>query len=110
MALLAQQFPGDTLIYLMGGDSLRDLPAWDRPLEFLSHCSIGVMRRPGDAIDLAALEQKLPGLSARVAFVEAAPLEIASHQIRQRVRAGESLIGLVPEAVAQIIRARRLYQ
>ena len=113
VALLAQHFPAAELIFIMGGDSLRDLPTWHRPLDFLKVCSLGVLRRPGDSIDstlLARLEDALPGLSAKVAFVEAPPLDIASNELRQRVRAGVSLAGLVPEAVAAIIRERNLYQ
>jgi len=108
--LLAKQFPHDALIYLMGGDSLRDLPTWGRPMEFLLYCSLGVLRRPGDAIDLSALEQKLPGLAAKVEFIEAAPLAVASHEIRRRLQQGESISGLVPEPVARLIQARRLYR
>jgi len=110
VALLAQQFPGQQLVFLMGGDSLRDLPTWGRPQEFLARCSIGVMRRPNDAIDLAKLEGLLPGITAKVEFVHATPLKIASHTIRQRVKEGQSLAGFVPETVIRIIQARRLYQ
>ncbi len=113
LALLAQQYPNDELIFLMGGDLLRDLPTWHRPLDLLRHCSLGVLRRPGDSIDsnlMAQLEHALPGLTAKVAFVDAPPADIASHTIRQRVRAGQSLEGLVPEAVAVIIRERSLYR
>ena len=109
VALLAQQFPDAQLIYLMGGDSLHDLPRWVRPQAFLAHCSLGVLRRPGDAIDLPALEQILPGLTAKVAFVESPPIPIASHEIRCRAKAGLPLEGWVPEVVAQIIGERRLY-
>jgi nicotinate-nucleotide adenylyltransferase len=110
VTLLAQQFRSHQLVFLMGGDSLRDLPTWGRPLEFLAHCSLGVLRRPNDAIDLAKLEGLLPGITSKVEFVRATPLEVASHTIRQRVRAGQSLAGLVPEAVIRIIQGRRLYQ
>lgn len=109
VALLARQLPGDQLVYLMGGDSLRDLPKWIRPAEFLAHCSLGVLRRPGDAIDLAALERVLPGLTAKVEFIQSPPLAIASHEIRRQVQAGLPLDNLTPPAVAQIIRERRLY-
>jgi nicotinate-nucleotide adenylyltransferase len=113
VALLAQQFRGNELIYLMGGDSLRDLPTWGRPAEFLAHCSLGVMRRPGDAIDLgmlAMLERRLPGLTAKVQFVEVEPVEVASHEIRRRVQSGESIREWVPEAVVRIIAERGLYR
>jgi nicotinate-nucleotide adenylyltransferase len=109
VVLLAQQYPGAELVYLMGGDSLHDLPRWVRPHEFLARCSLGVLRRPGDAIDLVALERALPGLTAKVEFVQAPPLAIASHEIRRLARARQLLAGLVPEAVARIILARRLY-
>jgi nicotinate-nucleotide adenylyltransferase len=109
VALLTRQYPGAQLVYLMGGDSLRDLPRWVRPQAFLAYCSLGVLRRPGDAIDLPALERLLPGLTAKVEFVQSPPLDIASHEIRRRAREQLGLEGLVPEAVARIIRARRLY-
>ena len=109
VALLAQQYPEAQLVYLMGGDSLRDLPRWVRPQALLAHCSLGVMRRPGDAIDLAALERELPGLTAKVEFVQSPPLAIASHEIRRRAREQLPLESLVPRAVARIIQTRRLY-
>lgn len=110
VALLHQQFPSAELIYLMGGDSLRDLPTWGRPLEFLAHCALGVLRRPEDAIDLPALEQHLPGLTAKVRFVDAPPQAIASRDLRRRAAENQSLSGLVPEAVARLIRERGLYR
>jgi nicotinate-nucleotide adenylyltransferase len=110
VALLAQQHPGAQLVYLMGGDSLRDLPQWVRPQAFLAHCSLGVLRRPGDAIDLPALERLLPGLTAKVAFIQSPPVDIASHAIRRRARAQLSLAGLVPEPVERIILDRHLYR
>ncbi len=108
--LLARQYPSAQLIYLMGGDSLHDLPTWGRPLEFLSYCSLGVLRRPGDSINLTALERALPGLAAKVAFVDAPRVNIASHEIRRRVQTGEPLTRLVPRTVERLIRERGLYQ
>jgi nicotinate-nucleotide adenylyltransferase len=75
----------------------------------LAYCSLGVLRRAGDTVDLPALEARLPGVTAKVRFVEVAPLDVASHEIRRRVRAGESISDLVPQAVAEVIRSRRLY-
>jgi nicotinate-nucleotide adenylyltransferase len=86
MHLLAKQNPQAEMILLLGGDSLRDLTAWHEPGNLIAACDeIGVMRRPGDSIDLTALEQQLPGLTAKIRFVDAPLLEIASHEIRARV-------------------------
>ncbi len=46
----------------MGGDSLHDLPTWNKPLEFIKVCDgIGVMRRHADKVDLESLERSFRG-------------------------------------------------
>jgi nicotinate-nucleotide adenylyltransferase len=109
--LLAAQFPGAKLIYLMGGDSLRDLPTWHRPADFVSACHmIGVMRRPGDTLDLSALEKILPGLAAKVRFVEAPLLDIAAHEIRRRVADKRPFRYYLPAGVYEYIGKHNLYR
>ncbi len=110
VALLAAQHPTDDLVYLMGGDSLHDLPTWDRPLALLANCTLGVLNRPGNQVDLAALEAALPGLTQRVAFINEPLLPISASDVRRRVAAGLSVAGLVPPAVAALIAALRLYR
>jgi nicotinate-nucleotide adenylyltransferase len=108
---LRLQHPGDTLIYLMGGDSLDGLLVdWHRPAEFVAACDlIGVMRRPEDHLDLAPLEQAFPGIIDKIRFVEAPLLEIASSQIRRRVREGRPFIFYLPESVREVIAERGIY-
>jgi nicotinate-nucleotide adenylyltransferase len=112
MRLLKKEFPGDTLIYLMGGDSLRDLPInWHKPDEFIAACDVlGVMRRPQDEIDLESLEAEIPGVSAKIEFMNAPLLEIAARQIRRRVAEGRPYRYYLPDAVCQIIQEKKLYQ
>ena len=109
--LLAEQNPGAEMVYLMGGDSLRDLPTWHRPADLLSACRyLGVMRRPGDSIDLPALEAILPGITSKVRFVEAPLLEIASHEIRQRIAEGHPFRYYLPSSVYEYILEHNLYR
>ncbi len=83
--LLAYQNPSAELVFLIGGDSLHDLPTWHRPADIVAAChQIGVMRRPGDSIDLTALEKQIPEIKAKVKFIDAPLLEIASREIRRR--------------------------
>jgi nicotinate-nucleotide adenylyltransferase len=112
MRLLRKEYPDDTLIYLMGGDSLRDLPVdWYKPDEFVAACDyLGVMRRPKDKIDLIALEESIPGISKKIEMMNAPLLEIASHQIRRRVAEGRPYCYYLPAAVCQIIQEKKLYQ
>ena len=109
--ILRRQRPGDTLIYLMGGDSLEGLLVdWHRPEEFVEACDrIGVMRRPQDDLDLAPLERAFPGITAKIEFIEAPLLEIASSQIRRRVREGRPYSYYLPEAVRRVIAERGIY-
>jgi nicotinate-nucleotide adenylyltransferase len=111
MKLLAKEHGGKGLVYLIGGDSLRDLPNWNRPQEFITACSgIGVMRRPRTRIDLDDLERSLPGLTAKLEFVDAPLLEISSSEIRERVRNGGHYRFYLPGAVFEFIREQGLYK
>lgn len=97
--------------YLVGSDSLRDLPTWHTPEQFLEACTIlGVMRRPEAEADLKALEDVLPGLSARVRFIDAPLIGISGRDIRRRVRGGEPHRYLVPPEVGEIIKRKSLYR
>ncbi len=108
--LLAQQYPQSELIYLIGGDSLRDLPRWHKPLELVSACkSLGVMRRPGARFDLARLEESLPGVTRKILNIDAPLLEISSSEIRQRIAAGRPFLHYLPVGVYFLIREQRLY-
>jgi nicotinate-nucleotide adenylyltransferase len=109
--ILAGQNPGVNLAYLMGGDSLRDLPAWHQPADFIAACHlIGVMRRPGDTVELAALEKSLPGLTAKVRFVEAPLLNIAARDIRVRIAEGKPFRYFLPGTVYEYIVSHGLYR
>ena len=109
--LLARTYPGAELVLILGGDSLHDLPDWHHPMELIASCSeVGVMRRPVDAVDLIALEHQLPGLTSKVKFVDAPLLEIASHEIRDRVAHGRPFRYFVPPSVYSYILEHQLYQ
>jgi nicotinate-nucleotide adenylyltransferase len=111
MKLLAKEHKGKDLVYLIGGDSLRDLPDWERAQDFVDACTaLGVMRRPRTRIPLDDLERALPGLSAKLEFVDAPLLEISSSEIRERVNSGGHFRYYVPRVVYDVIRKRRLYK
>ncbi len=107
---LQERWTGHSFAYLMGSDSLADLPRWHRPAEFLAACAaLGVMVRPGSAWDLRALERELPGLEAKCRFFEAPQVGISARDIRRRVAEGAPYRYLVPRAVTEVIREKGLY-
>lgn len=111
LRLLKEQEPSRDLVFLMGGDSLRDLPTWREPAEIVRLCHfLGVMRRPGDAVNLSALEGQIPGLSAKVRLVDVPLLEISSSQIRERVAKNASFRYYLHPRVYDYILETGLYQ
>jgi nicotinate-nucleotide adenylyltransferase len=111
MRLLTQQYPDGELIYIMGSDSLRDLPTWHKPQDFVKSCKeLGVMHRPGDLARLDEVEAKIPGLAYKVHWVLAPLLQISSTDIRQRAIDGRSYRYFLPPTVYQLIEAHRLYR
>ncbi len=101
----------ERLAYIMGSDSLHDLPSWHDPKAFVAACDvIGVMRRPGVQLDLDALEEQLPGLTARLRFFEAPFIGISGHDIRQRVHDGRAFWYLVLPSVGSVIEKNGLYR
>jgi len=109
--ILKGEYPGAEMYYLMGGDSLHDLPTWNRPQDFIRICSgIGVMRRHADQVDLESLEKVLPGITAKVHIVEAPILEISSKQIRQRIVERMGYRYYLRDAVYQAITEMGMYK
>jgi nicotinate-nucleotide adenylyltransferase len=110
MHLLRKEYPEDSLIYLMGGDSLKELPEWHKPQEFINLCDgLGVMLRPGAVIDIPLLEGALPGIAEKVRFVGTPLLEISSSDIRKRIARKGHFRYFLPERVHQIILQNALY-
>jgi nicotinate-nucleotide adenylyltransferase len=108
--ILRRQNSAAEIIMLLGGDSLHDLPKWSRPELLLAECDeIGVMRRPIDEINTKGLEADLPGIGKKLRFVDAPLLQIASHDIRERIKRGLPYKYYVPGPVYDYIHSRGLY-
>lgn len=110
LEILSRQFPGAEFFFLMGEDSLRDLPKWQRPREIVSRAWLAVAGRPGAVADLADLEQSLPGVTARIVWVESPRLAIASSDIQCNIREGRPVRDMLPPAVLAVVERERLYQ
>ncbi|MCL4857800.1 MAG: nicotinate-nucleotide adenylyltransferase [Caldilineaceae bacterium] len=110
MQLLQAQFGENaTLYFLMGMDSLRDLPTWRNPQWLVDHCRLVAFSRPDVEVDWATLETTLPGLRARVILLGMPLVEISSTTLRARVRTGATVRHQTPESVDTYIRKHRLY-
>ena len=98
--LRARDF-GDAIL-LVGADQFRDFATWKEPEAVLERVRLGVATRPGVPIPADVP----PG----VAFFEIEPVPVSGTVLRARCARGESLEGLVPPAVEQLVRELGLYR
>ncbi len=110
---IRQERPDDDLFFLVGADSLADLPAWREPGRIVRAASIVVANRPGiDEPRSEALETLLAQIpDARpFEFVTIPSIGIASTDLRQRIAEGRSIRYQVPRGVEAYIEAQGLYR
>lgn len=105
-----RRYSASEVYYLIGEDSLQDLPAWHEPQEFIREVDVlGVMRRPGGITQMDVLEKIIPGLTKKTKFIDAPLLEISSHQIRDRIHQHQAYKYYLPQKVYQKILEMGLY-
>jgi nicotinate-nucleotide adenylyltransferase len=101
---------GTELFFIVGMDSLAELLTWRDPHDIIALSRLAVVNRPPyPTVDLNALNSRLPGLSERVVFVPIPGIDIASVDLRDRVRKGLSIRYQVVEPVERYILENRLY-
>ncbi|MCU0727530.1 MAG: nicotinate-nucleotide adenylyltransferase [Planctomycetes bacterium] len=112
---LRAEHPGDELFWLIGADTLPELPSWREASALLDLVTIATASRPGSDPE-AALQALLgPFGPARVRrlrdhLVPMPLVGISSTAVRSRAVSGRSLRYLVPQAVARHIEASGLYR
>jgi nicotinate-nucleotide adenylyltransferase len=110
LSILRAQHRGYELFFLMGADSFSELMTWRAPEWIIAQATLAVLRRPNTAINLDALEARLPGVRERVVIVDAPLIEISASALREIVRKGHSIRYQVPDAVLEYINQQRLYR
>jgi len=114
--------------FIIGADAFAEIATWSRYPAVLDLAHFAVVARPG--ITLHSLQARVPDLAermttpdlfaaradrstpdekTRVILIETATPDVSSTEVRRRVRAGESIAGLVPDSVATYISTNRLY-
>ncbi|HEU5382427.1 MAG TPA: nicotinate-nucleotide adenylyltransferase [Ktedonobacteraceae bacterium] len=114
LRLLHQELgPRTELYFVIGGDSLEDLPSWHEPAGVLAQATIVALMRPGFK-EVSGyheqLEARLPGIRQRLIILDGPRMDISSTDLRQRVAESRPIRYQTPEAVEDYIRRHGLYR
>lgn len=112
VTLLHGIYPEDELIFLLGSDMLLSFHNWRNPDVILSKVKICAVTRTDEINEeklKGYIEEYFPDNKDRFITCDFDPIEISSTQIRNAIRNGESVEGLVDEQVMQYIKEKELY-
>ncbi|MDX6724409.1 MAG: nicotinate-nucleotide adenylyltransferase [Solirubrobacteraceae bacterium] len=107
---LHERAPEHELTFIVGGDMAHSLPAWRDPEAVLELARLAVAER--QELRREDIAHRLEPLHSgdRVVFFDMPRIDISSSAIRERIAAGRSIRYLVPDRVADEIRAQSLYR
>ena len=115
------------ILWSAGADAFAEIATWKRYPAVLDLANFVVVSRPGH--DLSAMKARLPELAPRmhaahgprpsaighrpsdplIYLLETATPDVSSTRVRERLRRGESIFGLVPPLVEAHIHKHALY-
>lgn len=100
MAHFRQEYPGVDFYFIIGADSVRDLPIWYDVDRLLTYTQLVGISRPG--VDQAPSDYP-------ILWVDSPAVDLSSTEIRLRVFLEQSIRYQVPQAVADYIATHGLY-
>lgn len=92
---ISQEFTDVEFTLLIGGDNWAAFDKWYHHEDILAHYPIVVYPRQGSSVG------KVP---EGVTIVETPLLNISSTEIRQRIKEGKSIEGMVPESIEELVK------
>jgi len=109
LTMLQKQLGSEaSFFFILGRDTLAELPLWKEPQKLVQLCRLVVPPRLGSK-DLKHLETAIPGLLDKVIQLDMPVIGISSSEIRQRIAQGLSIRYLVSAEVEKYITEHKIY-
>jgi nicotinate-nucleotide adenylyltransferase len=99
--------PDAALHLIIGADQFAELDTWHEVERVRALATLCVMTRAGEGVDG---QRRGDSGAGRVIEVPVTRIDLSSSEVRRRVRAGEPIRYLVPEAVEALIHENSLYR
>lgn len=103
VAAYAERYPDAERFFLVGADVVESFGSWREPDRIARLAQVVVVRRGSEGSGGG-------GAGGGFRELETRRIDVSSTEIRSRVRAGQSIHGFVPPAVAEYIAAAGLYR
>jgi nicotinate-nucleotide adenylyltransferase len=90
------------IVFIIGADNIAEMESWFKPEEILETATVVAFNRPGFT----------PGgrFKSRIKMFNMLPVDISSTEIREKLRSGREVTGLLPAAVLDYIEKNSLYR
>jgi len=107
----ATEFENAELFFLMGADSLRDVPSWRSPERICELATIVAVNRPGVPLPTAQQVQDWVGseLATSIRVLSMPGTDVSATELRTRAAAGKNLRFMTPRAVEAFIVQHEVY-
>jgi nicotinate-nucleotide adenylyltransferase len=102
LTALRLRWPSADLFWLVGADIVPTFAQWREPERIVELATVVVLQRAGDIAS--------GNMPAGMRCLATRRIDVSSTEIRQRVKEGRTVRGFVPDAVADLIAAERLYR
>ncbi|MCX7702708.1 MAG: nicotinate-nucleotide adenylyltransferase [Planctomycetota bacterium] len=108
-----RSFPQAELYFIIGSDSLEEILLWREIEEAMKIARFVTVLRSGfkesifDRLKKVFGEERVSQLKDD--FLREPPVAVSSSEIRERIKAGESVEGMLPQGVEKYIRQMKLY-
>ena len=106
---LKEKYPDDELFFIVGEDSLEDLPTWYEPESILEMCSLLVFPRKSRETLMGTLNKMTDKFGKRILPISAPVIGLSSTDIRKRIRDGKTVKYMIPDRVIEYIKQHNLY-
>lgn len=108
LAKLQKQMPDTAFDYIIGEDTLLDLPNWRKPDKVFGMCRFAVCCRTSDDVQALPIVKKLEKRGATFVFLKLNPSPVSSTAVREKLAEGKDPDELPPQ-VMEYIRLMGLY-
>ncbi|MDO5027302.1 MAG: nicotinate (nicotinamide) nucleotide adenylyltransferase [Tissierellia bacterium] len=107
--LLREDYPDDSLFFIMGSDSLVSFKTWYRYEDLIKLSNFIVFKRPEDE-DLTGLVDSYRSKGMRIHYFDDLQIQISSSFVRKSIKEGKSVRYILSDRVISYIKENGLYE